>query len=156
MAINAISPFEGTLEWVGEPNMGTTRNGREWKSVDFILKYTDHQMEEKQILFSAFGVERVDKLIALPKGTPLKIVWWPETTQSKDGSRYFTKNSVISIGKAKPEAKSLDTKITAPSFPEYPPRQSTALPPSSPAYAPISSPLDNSDLPFSQSPGVRG
>ena len=75
MATNAVAPWEGALEWVGEPNEGKTQAGKEWKSVDFTLKYTDGQMNEKFITFSAFGVERVDKLLSLPIGTMLKVVW---------------------------------------------------------------------------------
>lgn len=155
MAENAVAPWVGALEWVGEPNEGQGQNGQ-WKSVDFALKYTDHQMNEKSIAFSAFGVDLVDKLLSLPIGTMLKVVWWPEANWSQKTGKYYPKNQVISIGLAKGEAKSADTKITAPTFQQ----QGTQLPgnagyaqvpspqPPLPTYnGPVDVPLD--DLPFS-------
>lgn len=174
MAENAVAPWRGELEWVDEPREGRSKNGTVWKSVNFALKYQDHQLQEKIMVFSAFGAGRVDKLLGMPKGTELKVVWEPEANQSRDG-RYFPSNSVISIGIEK-KIESADTKIKAPNFPEYPPMQDTLLPNGSPSYAPLPSsredawknpmtppsrsegympsPLDGSDLPFNQSPVV--
>ena len=104
MPVNAVAPWEGELEWVGEPNSGQSpATGQEWKSVDFTVKYQDHQMNERHMTFSAFGVERVNKLLSIPYGTKLKIVWWPDCNQSKNSDRWFPKNSVLQISVIKPE-----------------------------------------------------
>lgn len=142
MAENAIAPFKGTLEWIGEPKSGTTRNGNEWKSVDFVLKYQDHKMEDRYLVLNAFGADKVDKLLSLPQDAEIKVVWWPEANQSNDG-RWFPKNSAITITAAQPEAKSARTDIKAPSFPPNPIEQNmqrhTSPTPSS-SYAPVPQP----------------
>lgn len=117
MAVNAVAPFEGTLEWVGDVNSGSSQNG-EWKSVDFAIKYVDHNMNEKLITFNAFGEDKVTKILSYPMGTFLKVVWWPDTNQNRSTGKCFPKNSAISFGLGQHEVKSADTKITAPSFPE--------------------------------------
>ena len=145
MAINAVAPWQGTLEWGGEVRSGQGTKGT-WKSVDFCLKYTDHQMAEKYIVFSAFGEDKVDKLLSLAIGTELKVVWWPEANQSRNGM-YYGKNSVLSIGLAQPEAKSADTKIRRPDFPQ---QSSGPIPvpvPPLPEYDGPAEP-DSQDLPF--------
>ena len=154
MAINAVAPWEGVLEWVGEPNEGKTQAGKEWKSVDFTLKYTDSQMNEKFITFSAFGVERVDKLLSLPIGTMLKVVWWPESNQARSTGKYYSKLSVISIGLVKPEPKAADTNVRRPDFPQH----GTSVPGTAYAQVPTPQPplpaydgpadVDDQDLPF--------
>ena len=145
MAINAVAPWQGTLEWVGEVRSGQGTKGT-WKSVDFCLKYTDHQMAEKYIVFSAFGEDKVDKLLSLAIGTELKVVWWPEANQSRNGM-YYGKNSVLSIGLAQPEAKSADTKIRRPDFPETRPPEPWKNPIPEPNYE-EDLPNDDSGLPF--------
>lgn len=117
MAINAVAPWEGELVWLGEVNKGKTSTGQEWKSVDFTLRYEDQQMNEKFMTFSVFGVGKVNQLLGYKEGTRLKVLWWPESNQAKNG-KYYPKNSVISIYLAEPQVKSADTKITAPSYPQ--------------------------------------
>lgn len=100
MAENAVAPWVGTLSWVGEPMGGTSRSGNTWKSVDFTLCYQDTHMKDKYITFSAFGEDRVDKILSFPLGTVLRVSWWPESVQSRDGDRWFSKNSVLSVSEA--------------------------------------------------------
>ena len=154
MAINAVAPWEGILEWVGEAASGTTRTGNEWANVDFALKYQDHQMNEKVIVFQAYGVDRVNKLCSLPVGTPLKVLWWPEANQSRDG-RYFPKNTAISISVVKPEAKAVDTNVRRPDYPQQTSVHGTAYvqapaPTPQPPLPPYDGPADvpSDDLPF--------
>ena len=154
MAINAVAPWEGALEWVGEPNEGKTQAGKDWKSVDFTLKYTDSQMNEKFITFSAFGVERVDKLLSLPIGTMLKVIWWPESNQARSTGKYYPKLNVISIGLVKPEAKPAETNVRRPDYPQ----QGTSVPGTAYAQVPTPQPplpaydgpadVPSDDLPF--------
>ena len=80
-ALNAVSPWMGELEWVGDPRTGTSKKGNEWKSVDFVLKYADPQGNEGKILFSAFGSEKVDKILSAPLGTMVKVMWRPEARE---------------------------------------------------------------------------
>lgn len=155
MAINAVAPWEGALEWVGEPNEGKTQAGKDWKSVDFTLKYTDSQMNEKFITFSAFGVDRVDKLLSLPIGTMLKVVWWPESNVARSTGKWYPKLSVISIGLATPEPKAADTNVRRPDFPQQgasvlgPAYAQVPTPqPPLPAYRDSSDDLPDDNLPF--------
>ena len=76
-ALNVVSPWMGELEWVGDPRTGTSKKGNEWKSVDFVLKYKDPQGNDGKILFSAFGSEKVDKIVSSPLGTMVKVMWRP-------------------------------------------------------------------------------
>ena len=117
MAINAVSAWEGTLEWLGEPNSGKTQNGNDWMSVDFTLKYQDSQMNDKEILFSAFGVDRVNKLMSIPKGTTLRVVWWPDCNQARNSDRRFAKNSVINISIVQPQPGTQPAPQPAPQQP---------------------------------------
>ena len=144
MAINAVAPWEGELVWIGEVNRGKTNSGAEWKSVDFTLKYTDHQMNEKYITFSLFGAAKVSSF-SYPLGTWLKVVWWPESTQAKNG-KYYSKNSVIAYYKIDAPAKSADTKITAPNFPEQKEPEAWKNPLPQPSYS--DDLPDDSGLPF--------
>lgn len=107
MAKNAVSPWEGTLVWVGEVKEGTGRNGLVWKSVDFTLRYYDQRMNEKNITFNLFGADRVERLLATPIGTNLTVTWWPESSAGKDG-RYWPKNTVLAFGLAQTEEKAAE------------------------------------------------
>ena len=101
MNINMQAPYEGTLEWVDTPRGGVSQNsGNEWKSVDFVLKYLDHQMQERIIVFSATGVERVNRLLGLPIGTPIRVTWAPggrKYTTQQGEVKYFAQCEAISI-----------------------------------------------------------
>ena len=81
MTTNAVAPWEGRLFWVGTPNGGRNRNGEEWKSVDFALEYQDHQMQEQRIVFSVFGVEKVDRLLNIPIGTEIRVTRTPDARE---------------------------------------------------------------------------
>ena len=138
MAINAVAPWEGELIWIGEVNRGKTNSGAEWKSVEFALKYEDSQMNEKEIVFSLFGAGKVSSFSEYKVGDWLKVVWWPECNQGKNG-KYYSKNNVLAVYKIDAPAKSAETKITAPSYP-------TPQPPL-PQGDPYFSPKDD-DMPF--------
>ena len=122
MAINAVAPWEGELVWVGEPNSGKTQNGREWKSVDFTLKYQDSQMNEKYITFNAFGEDKVDKLTSLPEGTMLKVVWWPNANMARSSGKWYPQLQAISIGLAQAQQPATE-RVAAPNFPPNPVQQ---------------------------------
>ena len=81
MTTNAVAPWEGRLFWVGTPNGGQSRNGEEWKSVDFCLEYQDHQMQTQRIVFSIFGVEKVDRILSIPIGTDVRVSWTPDARE---------------------------------------------------------------------------
>ena len=132
MAVNAVAPWEGELVWVGDVVKGESRNGNVWKSVEFTLKYQDSQMNEKFITFSIFGKEKVEYITTLELGVMLRVTWWPESNQGKNG-RYYSKNSVINVGRAQEQPKSAETKITAPNYPQPQP--------------PLPTNPDNDDLP---------
>ena len=131
MATNAVAPWEGELSWIGEFKSGKTNSGAEWKSVEFALKYTDSQMNEKEIVFSLYGAGKVSSFREYKVGDWLKVVWWPEANQYN--GRYYSKNSVIAVYKIDSPAKSADAKITAPSYPTPQP--------------PLPTNPDNDDLP---------
>ena len=78
MVVNAIAPWEGMLVWVGTPNGGfSQQTGQEWKSVDFALKYIDMRLQENHIVFSAFGIEKVNRILSTPLGTLLRVTFQP-------------------------------------------------------------------------------
>ena len=136
--INAVAPWEGELVWIGEPNVWTTNTGKTWESVDFTLKYKDSQMNEKHITFSVFGEGKVNTLLGYQIGTYLRVLWWPEANQGKNG-KYYSKNNVINIYLIEHPAKTADTKITAPYYPQPQP----PIPEEDRGYEP-----DSGDLPF--------
>ena len=140
--LNAVSPWMGRIVWIGEPRTGKTKKGNEWKSVDFTLKYTDVQGQEQNITFSLFGAEKVDTIQEAGIGAMVKVLWRPDSHEYK-GKWYskFDAYDVTVVGEKKEE-----------------PKQATVLPPSAPAYTPQQSAPEapDADLPFSQSPGVRG
>ena len=143
--INAVAPWVGELEWIGTPAGGRMQNGNEWRSVDFTLKYEDQQMNERHITFQAFGADKVEKLLNLPLGTTLKVLWWPESSQGKSGDRWWGKNNAIAINVVRPEDKPAPAapqkreKITAPSYPQPQP----PMPAEDRSYTPAPD-----DLPF--------
>ena len=145
MAINAVAPWEGELTWKGEVNKGKTASGAEWKSMEFTLKYEDSHMDEKYMTFSVFGVGKVNQLSEYPIGTQLKVLWWPASNQGKNG-KWYPKNDAISIFLADSPAKSADTKITTPSFPQQKEPEAWKNPLPKPGYS-DDLPGD-SDLPF--------
>lgn len=144
MLVNAVAPWEGALVWVGTPNGGFSQSGQEWKSVDFTLKYQDHQMQERFITFSVFGLDKVNKLLSTPIGTVIRVTWVPETREARqqDGSvKWWPKLSALNI--ATPQAQPVQQPQQGygqPAYPQYP-QQGTAIPPQAPAYQQPQQPL---------------
>ena len=95
MIVNAVAPFEGELVWVGTPSSGQTRNGEEWKSVDFVLKYTDMKMQEGHICLNAFGVDKVNRLLNMPLGTTLRVTF--QHTAREYNGNWYGKNTAFGI-----------------------------------------------------------
>ena len=75
--LNAVSPWMGQLLWVDTPRSGKSKKGNDWKSVDFALDYKDPQGNDCKILFSAFGAEKVDKILDARIGDTVKVLWRP-------------------------------------------------------------------------------
>lgn len=128
MVVNAIAPWEGKLIWVGTPNGGFNQNGEEWKSVEFAISYTDGKLQERQILFSAFGIEKVNRITNMPLGTLLRVTFQPTARQYNE--KWYGKNEVFGISVIQQQAQ------PAPQYapqPQYPP-QGTAIPQQAPAY----------------------
>lgn len=97
MKYNKVAPWEGRLVWVGTPRSGTSRNGNDWKQVDFTLEYTDED-KVKHITFSLFGIEKVDKLLSIPHGTMLHVKWAPESREN--GGRWWPSFSAYEVESA--------------------------------------------------------
>lgn len=118
-ALNAVSQWQGELLWVGEASGGTTKNGRQWQRVDFALSYVDSHMNDRAIVFSAFGNDIVDKILSTPLGTPILVTWWPEANQDKQG-RYWPKLAVTSVSVQKPGSNSQHSqrKSAEPIYPQ--------------------------------------
>ena len=95
MIVNAIAPYEGELVWVGTPSSGQTRSNEEWKSVDFVLKYTDGRMQENHICLNAYGVDKVNRIINFPIGTTLRVTFQLSAREYKD--KWYGKNEVLGI-----------------------------------------------------------
>lgn len=139
MVVNAIAPWEGRLVWVGTPNGGFTQSGEEWKSVDFVLSYTDGKLQERNICLNAFGTEKVAKLLSTPIGTTLRVVFQP--TAREYNEKWFGKNEAFWITVVQPQQTAPapqpqyvqqppQYQQPAPSYPQY----GTQIPPQAPAY----------------------
>ena len=133
MVVNAIAPWEGKLVWVGTPNGGFSQNGEEWKSVDFVLSYTDGKLQERNIYLNAFGTDKVNKLLSLPLGTLLRVVFQPTAREYND--KWFGKNEAFGITVIQQQQTA---PAPQPQFPQYPPQQypqyGTQMPPQAPVY----------------------
>ena len=130
MEINKVTPWEGELVWVGEVHDGTSSNGNPWKAADFALKYADADLKERYICFSLFGADKVDRLLATPIGTVLRVLWRPEAMRSKNG-KWFSKLSAIKVSyanakQAQQQSQSMPTSqgtpVAPPNFPPYQPQ----------------------------------
>ena len=121
MVVNAIAPWEGKLVWVGTPNGGFSQNGEEWKSVEFVLSYTDGKLQERNIYLNAFGTEKVNRLVSTPVGTMLRVTFQP--TAREYNGKWYGKNEVFGITVLQPESQVRQA-----------PQQGTAMPPQTPAY----------------------
>lgn len=98
--INMVAPYQGVLEWVGRPKGGTSQSGNEWKSVNFTIKYLDSQMREQHVTFTLTGAEKVDRLLALPMGSEIKVLWRPTSNKYTDGNgveQWFPQLSAFSV-----------------------------------------------------------
>lgn len=153
MVTNSISPFEGSLVWVGTPNSGTSQfTGQPWKMVDFVLKYTDYKMQEQYIALTASGVERVDKLITLPLGTMLRVEFQISARKSEyNGQEKWW--GALNVFRITPMAQEQPAQQATPRQPVQqglnPPQQPVYQQPAQqpiPTLAPEAQPSD--DLPF--------
>lgn len=137
MVVNAVAPWEGQIIWVGTPNGGMTQSGQEWKSVEFALKYTDMRLQEKNIVFNAFGIDLVNKILSIPIGTAVRVTWSPDARRSnqQDGSvRWFGKLSAFGVQPIQPT----QTQQPPQGFPQQgfqqPQYQQGTMQPQSPVY----------------------
>lgn len=165
MVTNSISPFEGALVWVGTPSGGTSQTtGQPWKVVDFVIKYTNHQMQEQYMLLNASGVDRVDKLLTIPLGTILRVDFSINARKSdyNGQERWWGSLTVFRITPVTPEAQQVPAQPQTQqpvqqglNFPVYP-QQGTAMPQQAPVYqqpvqqpqAPMIVAPPTDDLPF--------
>jgi len=131
MKPNKVAPWEGRLEWVGEPRTGKTKKGNDWTSVDFVLKYTDEQDYERHVMFNVFGDEKVNTIIACEIGTKIRVDWRPDAREYN--GRWFGKNEVYGITVIEDEEK-----------------KGTELPPQAPSYVPQNTEdsVSDGDLPW--------
>lgn len=128
MVVNAIAPWEGKLTWVGTPNGGQSQNGEEWKSVEFVLTYTDSKLQERHIHLNAFGVDRVNKILSCPIGTQLRVTFQP--TAREYNGKWYGKNEVFGITFPQPQVQTQ----AAQTAPQYTPQFGTQMPPQAPVY----------------------
>ena len=72
--VNAVSPWEGKLHWVGQVVSGQSQStGNPWKRVDFTVSYVDAQLQNKFVTFSLSGVDKVDRLLQIPLGATINM-----------------------------------------------------------------------------------
>ena len=156
MVVNAVAPWEGQLVWVGTPNGGVSQNGQEWKSVEFTLKYHDMRLQEKHIVFSAFGSDIVNRILSTPLGTNVRVTWSPDARQGQDG-RWWGKFSVFgftAVQQTAPVQQTQQPQFQQQAPQQYPP-QGTQMPAPAPVYqqpvqqyAPQPAPQADGDLPW--------
>lgn len=142
MVVNAVAPWEGQLVWVGTPNGGfSQQSGQEWKSVEFALKYTDMRLQEKNIVFSAFGLDITNRILSIPLGSTVRVTWSPSARQGQDG-RWWGKFEAFGVTAVQPQAVPQQVaQPTAPAPQAYPPQgypaypqPGTSLPQQAPVY----------------------
>lgn len=130
--INAVAPWEGLLHWIGVPTEGVSQNtGNPWKRVDFTLKYVDHQMREKFIVFSLSGPDKVNRLLATPLGTTLRVTWLPDANNYTDTSgavKWFPKYEAIGFYAVQAQPQSGTQVQQNPAAPQYPPQNGGFVP----------------------------
>lgn len=150
MVVNAIAPWEGKLIWVGTPNGGYNQNNEEWKSVEFALTYTDGKLQERHILFSAFGVDKVNRILSSPIGTQMRVTFSP--TAREYNGKWYGKNDVFGISVIQPQAPQAPQYAPQPQFPQ----QGTGMPPQAPAYPPTQPTYQQPQFqPAQQAPGLE-
>jgi len=139
MNVNMIAPYQGLLEWVGQPASGMSQQtGNAWKNVPFTLKYLDHQMQEQFITFNLSGPERVDQFLTIPLGTEIRVAWKPATRKYVDPQgqvKWFPSYEAFTVKVIPPEEQTRQLPQQqaqpAPAAPQYPQYQQQAQP-----YAP--------------------
>lgn len=89
---NTITPWVGKLVWVDTPRSGKNKNGNEWKSVDFTISYTNDQGVSFYATFNAFGEQKVDKILATPLWSTVKLMWRPNAHEYNN--RWYPKLEV--------------------------------------------------------------
>ena len=118
---------------MGTPNGGNTQSGEEWKSVEFVISYTDGKLQERNICLNAFGVDRVNRILSTPLGKMLRVTFQPTARQYNE--KWYGKNEVFGINTIQPQAQ---PQQPAPQYPPQYPVQGTQMPPQTPAYqAPV-------------------
>lgn len=141
MKTNKVYPWEGRLVWVGTPRSGTSRNEKDWTSVDFVLEYTDDQDKQRHIMFNLFGGEKVDELFTKPIGTKLLVKWTPDARESN--GRWWSQNSAYEVTSNEEAKPSTELPQQAPAFQ---PNTQTARP--SPKVEKVNPQEEDEDLPF--------
>lgn len=133
---NAIAPWQGYFHWVGNIREGQTPRGGNYAFADFTIKYRNHRMQENYITFSVADQDKVDLLKSLKPGTPVRVVWTPETSYDANRDRYYPKLQAWSVTVIHDQEAQPQPQNAAPA---YGGQQSRAL---------SSSGQDESDLPF--------
>ena len=142
MKVNKVAPWEGRLEWIDNPRTGTSKKGRAWTSVDFVLKFVDDQDNERFILFNVFGDEKVNTILSCKLGTKIRVAWRPDAREYN--GRWFGKMEAYDITVIEEESEEKK---------EEPKAKQTSLPLDAPVYTPKQEepapqePTD-ADLPF--------
>ena len=129
MKYNKVAQFQGELVWVDNLRSGKTKTGRDWSSIDFVLKYTDEQDNERHIMFNVFGNEKVNTIYSAKLGSTIRVAWNPVAREYN--GKWFSKNDAYDI-------TVLDTNVEEPK-PQTP--QNTA-----PLFQPNH--YDGPDIPF--------
>ena len=87
----------GTIEKIGEVTEGTSKSGKAWKKVEFVLVTPDQY--NNLYAFTVFGEEKVDKFIKYNKvGSRVDVDFNVETREYND--KYYTNLQAWKIFKA--------------------------------------------------------
>jgi hypothetical protein len=90
------------------PEKSGSKDGKEWRSCEFLIEYGDGKYIKKGI-FSVFGGEKIDSLHV---GEKVKLSFNPEANAWQD--RYFCKNSVWKIDVLESVAVAQPSRYQAP------------------------------------------
>ena len=95
MKENKVAPFVGELVWMDKVKSGKSKAGKDWTAIDFVLKYTDAQENERHAMFNAFGNELVNTVYAAGIGATIHVDWKPAAREYN--GKWFGKNEAYGI-----------------------------------------------------------
>ena len=143
MKTNTIAPFEGELVWLGKMRQGRSQSGKDWQSIDFVIKFKDGNYDSNLNL-QAFGAEKVGLLMATEIGSVLRVEWFPKSREYN--GKWYTNAEAKDIKVLGEEQKA--EKRPGTQLPDGAVMHPRTQAPTFPNARPVSNDEDDSGFPF--------